>query len=248
MSERSGENVRLTRKVCKVYLLLQRLHRQAKGALLQAAGVFRTKRVARSVVISSESDKAVVKIRAATTNDAPGIWRLVTESGVLDCNSVYAYGLLCRDFGDTCLVACRIREDGGRQREEILGFVTAYRLPRDPGVLFVWQIGVAATAKKQGLGRRLLEALVERCSASTLEAIEATIAPSNVASRKLFESLARRLQAPLVDCEGFDAALFPEPSHESEPRIRIGPLRSVSVHPPQRRLVGIHVHPQKKVK
>lgn len=191
---------------------------------------------------------AVVKIRAATTNDAPEIWRLVTESGVLDCNSVYAYGLLCRDFCDTCLVACRTREDYGKRREEILGFVTAYWLPRDPAVLFVWQICVAASAKKQGLGRRLLDSLVERCSASTLEAIEATIAPSNVASRKLFESLAKRLRVPMVDCEGFDAALFPDPSHEVEPRIRIGPLRAVSVHPPQLRRSGIHMHTQQKVK
>ena len=143
------------------------------------------------------------------------------DSGVLDANSAYLYLLLCRDFSETCLVACR--------GELIVGFVSGYRLPRDPAVLFIWQVGVAPNAKRQGIASRLLRELAERCGENSISAIEATVSPSNVASRRLFESLARTLAAPLIDLPdgGFGPADFPPGDHEAEPRIRIGPLNEL---------------------
>lgn len=134
---------------------------------------------------------------------------------MLDVNSAYLYLLQCRDFSDTCLVACR--------GEAIVGFVTGYRLPRDPGVLFIWQVGVAPEAKRQGVASRLLRELVERCGRDTVTAIEATVSPSNIASRRLFESLAQSLESSLADQpnEGFVETDFPPGDHEAEPRIRI---------------------------
>ena len=174
------------------------------------------------MVILGESDKPRLEIRAPATNDASRIWQLVCESGVLDRNSAYLYLLLCRDFRDTCLVACR--------GEDVVGFVAGYRLPRDSSVLFIWQIGITSDEKRQGTASRLLNELIEGCGLSTLSAIEATVSPSNVASRRLFESLARRLNTTLADQpdQGFAVSDFPPGDHEAEPRIHIGLSRESS--------------------
>jgi len=144
----------------------------------------------------------------------------VGETGVLDKNSAYLYLLLCRDFADTCVVA---EIDGS-----VVGFVTGYRLPASPDVLFIWQVGVAAAAQRQGVALRMLIELIDRVGRASLKFIEATVAPSNTASRNLFASLARKLDLPLtvVPEDGFSERDFPPGDHEAEPRVRIGPVRS----------------------
>jgi L-2,4-diaminobutyric acid acetyltransferase len=166
---------------------------------------------------SSSTAIAPVKIRAFTTNDGPAIWRLVRETGVLDQNSAYLYLLLCRDFSDTCLVA---EIDGA-----VAGFVTAYRPPAQPDVLFIWQVGVAPAAQRQGIALRMLTELIDQVGRASLNFVEATVAPSNSASQKLFASLARKLNVPFtaVPEDGFTEHDFPPGDHEAEPRVRIGP-------------------------
>ncbi len=136
---------------------------------------------------------------------------------MLDENSAYLYLLLCRDFADTCLVA----ENDGK----VVGFVTAYRPPAQPDVLFIWQVGVAAAAQRQGVALRMLTELIKHVGCASLRFVEATVAPSNIASRNLFTSLARALNAPLtiVPEDGFSECDFPPGDHEPEPRVRIGP-------------------------
>lgn len=165
-----------------------------------------------------EPDKQEFTLRHPTLNDAPWIWRLVRETGVLDQNSSYAYLLLCRDFAETCLVAER--------DSQLAGFVTAWRPPQRSNVLFVWQVGVSAMARRQGLALRMLCELVSRCRPgdASIEFVEATVASSNTASRRLFEALANRLEAPLSEADGFETSHFRFGNHEAEPLIRIGPL------------------------
>ncbi len=167
---------------------------------------------------SGVSHNLTLKLRSATIKDARWIWQLVGEAGVLDPNSAYLYLLLCRDFSDTCLVA--------ESNSKIVGFVTAYRLPANPSILFVWQVGVAESAQRRGVALRLLTELIERSDRSSLTYIEATISPTNLASRNLFESLARGLKVPVVDAfeDGFLETDFPPGDHEPEPRVRVGPL------------------------
>ncbi|MGD2116620.1 MAG: GNAT family N-acetyltransferase, partial [Acidobacteriota bacterium] len=88
--------------------------------------------------MSSETPPAVT-IRAATPEDGGAIWRLVKDSRVLDVNSSYAYLLWCKHFGHTSVVA---ELDG-----EPAGFVTGFRPPEHPEVIFVWQVAVAAAAR-----------------------------------------------------------------------------------------------------
>lgn len=154
-----------------------------------------------------------MNIRKPNLADGQLIWNLVRESRVLDQNSAYCYLLQCRDYSETCAVA----EDA----EGLAGFVTGYCPPSNPEIWFVWQIGVAARARGQGVAKRLLWDVLGRHD--DLQHIEATISPSNQASRALFASLARELSVPLRETNGFEASLFPE-GHESEPRIHMGPF------------------------
>lgn len=167
-----------------------------------------------------ESEKSTLVMRAPEINDARAIWRLVGESGVLDQNSAYLYLLLCRDFNETCLVA----EVDAR----LVGFVTAYRLPSAPQVLFVWQVGVCKSVRRKGVALRLLTELLGHAGRNSLQYIEATVAPDNLASRRLFESLARRMNVPLTDIDdgGFVEDDFPPGDHAAEPRLRIGPFNN----------------------
>lgn len=163
-----------------------------------------------------EAADSTLQMRAPTIDDAREIWRLVGETGVLDKNSSYLYLLLCRDFSDTCLVA---ETDG-----QVVGFVTAYRVPARSDTLFVWQIGVGKSARRQGVALKLLTQLATRTP--SLRFVEATVAGSNLASRRLFEAFARNQSVPLMDLpqEGFQESDFPPGGHEAEPLLRIGPL------------------------
>lgn len=154
-----------------------------------------------------------MKIRKPTLDDGQLIWCLAKESQVLDLNSAYCYLLQCRDFSEMCAVA----EDG----DGLVGFVTGYRPPHQASIWFVWQIGVAARARGQGVAKRLLMDVLGRHD--HLDRVEATISPGNQASRALFASLARELKAPLQESSGFEARLFPG-GHDPEPRITIGPF------------------------
>src|SRR3546814_4033971 len=80
--------------------------------------------------------------------------------------------------------------------------------------LFVWQIGVAPDATGRGIAGCLLRALLDRPACRTVRCIEATVAPTNLASAALFRALARDLGTPCVVSTGFPAALFPEANHE----------------------------------
>ena len=160
-------------------------------------------------------------MRCPVVADAAAIDSLVRESGGLDANSVYCYLLICSDFANTSLVA----ED----RDGLVGFVAAYRPPGRPADLFVWQIGVAARARRQGVGRLMLNGLVDLPACRDARFLQATVTPSNLASRKMFEQCAKELGVALHVSHGFSADLFGaaphgQQSHEAEDRLSIGPL------------------------
>jgi len=143
------------------------------------------------------------------------MWSLVGASGVLDVNSPYAYLLVCSHFAATSVVA---------EREGALaGFVAAYACPERRDTVFVWQVGVAASARGCGLATRMLDRVV-RCD-PRFRYLEATITDSNHASWALFRGFARRRGAACREAEGFAATLFPPGlAHEAEVLVRIGPL------------------------
>jgi L-2,4-diaminobutyric acid acetyltransferase len=107
---------------------------------------------------------------------------------------------------------------------QICGFVVAYRPPNQPVVIFVWQIGVAASGRGHGLGRRMLHHLVGSPACEGVRFMEATVTPSNVASQRLFKGFADALSVPLHVEPGFAPTDFGAQVHEDEMLYRIGPL------------------------
>lgn len=156
-------------------------------------------------------------MRRPRVEDGKQIWQLVRDTGVLDLNSAYSYLMLCKFFADTCVVA----EAGG----EIVGFVSAYRLPARDDTLFVWQVAVAESQRGKGLGRSLLKELLGREACAKIRFLEATVCPSNLPSQSLFRGLARDLATPCTVSDCFPADFFPGGHHEDEMTFRIGPIQ-----------------------
>lgn len=158
-----------------------------------------------------------VVIRTTGPEDGAAIHGIVRDSGVLDVNSCYAYILLCDQFRDTTLLALI---DGSP-----VGFVTAFRSPREARTIFLWQVGVTAAARGHGVAGRMLDRLVRLPAAADATHLETTISPSNEASRRLFASFARRHLATIEESAGYEGALFPDGGHEPERHFRIGALQ-----------------------
>ena len=158
-----------------------------------------------------------ITLRQPRLEDGAAMCRLVQATTPLDPNSCYAYLLLCTHFADTCVVA----EDD----DELVGFVSAYRPPTDPDVLFVWQVAVKSTARGNGLAKTMIQTLLERDRCQDVTFLEATVTPSNVASQALFRSLAKAHQARCIETSWFLPEAFGSGEHETEVLFRIGPLR-----------------------
>ncbi|MEX0865784.1 MAG: diaminobutyrate acetyltransferase [Pirellulales bacterium] len=165
---------------------------------------------------SDNSECKLARPRPPQVVDGASIHRLVRDSAILDVNSCYSYLLLCRDFSETCRVA---EIDG-----QLAAMATGYIPPRRPDVLFVWQIAVAADYRRRGLARQLLLDLLASVACRQVRYLEATVAPSNEASRKLFARLAEELEAPFVVEDGFRQEDFGHDSHEAEQVVRVGPI------------------------
>lgn len=157
-----------------------------------------------------------VHMRTPSVRDAAAVYRLIGEAGQLERNSNYTYLLLCSHFAETCVVAER---DGA-----LVGCVLGYRPPQEPHAMFVWQVGVAPALRGQGLGRKLLEAVLAQPGCRGVRELTATVSPDNASSLALFRGFARVRGVPCTEEPGFGASLFAEP-HPDENLLRIGPLK-----------------------
>lgn len=157
-------------------------------------------------------------LREPEVEDGSEIWHLIRDTGVLDLNSSYSYLMMCKFFRDTCVVA---ESDDG----EIVGFVSAFRPPTRPDVIFVWQVAVAESERGKGLGLTLLKDLLSREQLKDVRYLEATVTPSNIPSQSLFRKLAREMDTECKVQECFSEEVFPGDEHEPEMTFRIGPFR-----------------------
>lgn len=151
-----------------------------------------------------------------TIDDGAEMWELVKQSGGLDLNSPYSYLMMVKFFNKTCIVA--------KQGEKIAGFVTAFMLPEKHDTVFVWQIGVDREFRGQGIGTKILNALLTSDVCKNVKYLEATISPSNYGSQSLFKGLAQKLNTKYIISECFSEKWFPEGGHEKEETYRIGPF------------------------
>ena len=166
-------------------------------------------------VLTPVSPRQIV-LRMPARRDGAALHDLIARCPPLDLNSRYAYLLQCEHHADTCVVA---EVDG-----QLVGAITAYFPPTRPDTLFVWQVAVDPCMQGQRLASQMLDSLLERCRArSPLSTVEATISPSNIASRKLFTSCAARHDVEIAAGLYFAAADFGNGEHEEEWLYRLGP-------------------------
>ncbi|MFE9244454.1 diaminobutyrate acetyltransferase [Nocardiopsis sp. NPDC006938] len=173
--------------------------------------------------MSSQTTRAAgredVRLSHPSPEDGPHMWRLAADTG-MDVNSPYAYTLWCRDFAATSVVA---RDADGR----MAAYVTGYVRPDSPDTYFLWQVAVDPAYQGRRLARRMLDFIGERLADRGLRYLEATVTPDNEASRALFASFARNLDADVAWSPLFGAEHFPtdgEGPHDPEDLVRIGPI------------------------
>ncbi|MEX3618752.1 diaminobutyrate acetyltransferase [Paenibacillus glucanolyticus] len=155
--------------------------------------------------------------RRPEAQDGARVWELVRDTGSLDLNSPYCYMLLGDYFNDTCMIA--------EHEGDIIGFISAFRSPRNPETLFVWQVAVAGSHRRQGIAKAMLTRLMNQRACHGVRFIETTVSPSNMASRRLFLGYAEEKSIPSTVTVGYGAEMFPDgTSHEDEPLFVIGPF------------------------
>lgn len=160
-----------------------------------------------------------------SAGDAADVWRLIRDCPPLDLNTPYCYMLMCDDFADTTVV---VRDEG-----KIVACITGMRLPRKPEALFIWQVAVAESHRRQGMGHRMMRAILARDCNADMTHIETTVSPSNKPSRAMFRTFAEKLGVPMETIGEFGEDLFPaeasEAAHEEETRFRIGPFNQAAI-------------------
>lgn len=168
--------------------------------------------------LSEDSDPAYrqFEFRQPTVADGMSVWGLIESSPPLDGNSQYCNILQCAHFPGTCVLAER---DG-----EPMGWLSAYLLPEDAETVFIWQVAVHRNARGAGLASALIDRLLARPALREVKLIKTTITTGNKASWALFESLARRLDAPIRREEWLKSGFHFSEGHETEHLVTIGPI------------------------
>jgi L-2,4-diaminobutyric acid acetyltransferase len=154
--------------------------------------------------------------RRPRVEDGKAVHDLIRRSPPLDVNSAYNYFLLCSHFSETCVV---VEKEG-----VLVGFISAYREPAQMERLFVWQVAVDSDIRGQGLAGRMLHELLSRPACHGVRWIETTISPSNSASRRVFESLAKARAVRWEEEIFLSREDFGGEAHEEEILYRIGPI------------------------
>lgn len=167
-----------------------------------------------------------VILRTPNVDDGAQIWELVDRMD-LDSNSPYAYLLVSRHLAPTSVVA--------EHQGKVTGFVSGYRPPRNPDVLFVWQVGVDSSMRGRGLAKKMILHILDRDTCEGVRWIESTVTPQNKPSQRLFRSIARTLDTEIAVSPYFTREVFPDAEeHKEEELYRIGPIDRVQDRDEQR--------------
>ena len=153
-----------------------------------------------------------IELRKPKKEDAKKIVNLIKVGGTLDLNSEYLYLLQTTHFQESCCVA--VCED------EIVGFVSGYRIPNENNQLFIWQVAVAKALRGQNLAMRMIMYIADNLNT---QYIVSTVSPSNHSSIRVFQKIAQSLNAKLTNEVLFEISDFNE-AHEEEVQYTIGPF------------------------
>lgn len=154
--------------------------------------------------------------------DGPAVTALIEACPPLDRNSRYCNLLQCEHFADHCVIA----EKAGR----IIGWVSGYRPPSDPGAFFVWQVAVATEGRGRKLASRMIATLLARPAQGDATHLITTVTGNNEASWALFRGLARDWDASFERRALFERDTHFIGAHATEYLARIGPIDHAKIH------------------
>ncbi len=157
-----------------------------------------------------------IKMLNPKKENAKEIFTLIKDTKILDLNSEYLYLLQTTHFSDYCCVA--LLED------RVVGFVSGYIHPQQADVYFVWQVGVDSGMRGQGLASQMILNILNRDNLKNINYVHTTISPSNKASQRVFEKLAKKFNVDVEKEILFEIKDFCN-GHEEEVLYTIGPIK-----------------------
>lgn len=163
-----------------------------------------------------ETKAQPIRLRPPVSQDGAAVFKLVSSCPPLDPNSLYCNLLQATHFASTSVAA--------DMDDELVGFISGYRLPNNPETLFIWQVAVGERARGQGLATRMVRHILERPENAGVTTIETTITEDNQASWALFTSLAKKLDADLSRQVMFDKHDHFAGQHATEMLVTIRPV------------------------
>jgi len=128
-----------------------------------------------------------IEFRAPLASDGNALQGLLATTPVLDGNSVQCTLLQCGHFAKTSVAAFL--------DDRLVGFVSAYYPPNEPGTLFVWQVVVCQSLRDHGLGKKMLHWLVSQPACEQASKMVTAIGIKNSVSWSMFDSFARDIGA-----------------------------------------------------
>lgn len=161
-----------------------------------------------------------IELVQPTAELGAAVHKLICECPPLDTNSMYCNLLQSSHFAETAVAAVL--------ENELVGFISGYRIPQRPETLFVWQVAVGEKARGQGLAGRMLKEILLREQNRDIKRIETTITPDNKASWALFESLARKLDTEISSSVMFDRKQHFADQHDTEMLVKVGPFKPIA--------------------
>ena len=162
------------------------------------------------------SDIENITFKKPTLEDGMSVFGLIKNCPPLDVNSSYCNLLQCSHFADTSVVA--------EMNGEIIGFISGYKIPEYPEILYVWQVAVSEQVRGLGIASKMLEHILARPSNGTIFFIETTITENNQASWSLFKGFANNKSANFQSVKWMDKDAHFAGQHDSEELVRIGPF------------------------
>ncbi len=158
-----------------------------------------------------------MEVRRPNKSDGRAIFELASACAPpLDLNSMYLYFLIGAHFDETSAV---VEAEG-----EVVGFTSAYIIPKQRDHLFIWQVAVDEAHRSKGLARSMLDEILARESCKDVRYMDATITSSNESSKRLFKAMARERGAECSEQSFLESEHFGDEDHEQEILFTIGPF------------------------
>lgn len=121
--------------------------------------------------------------RNITNEDVTDIRILVNDCKPLDLHTPFTYWVLSQYFNNICFV---LTDD----ENQFIGFVFSIKSSTSSNVLYLWQIGIIPSYRKQNLSKTLIGKTIEAARKLNCTKVQFSIDPENKASYHSFLSFA----------------------------------------------------------